>query len=83
MIDVEVLHDGADDAVAARVVELGGTVTGQAPATVVQARMPAAELGALALSPGVTYVRQPVNLSIRPLSIHDRCPRDRCQPDCR
>ncbi len=72
MIDVEVLHDGADDAVTASVIALGGTVTGQAPGTVVQARMPAAELGALALSPGVTYVRQPMNLSIplstRPLS---------------
>ncbi|MGE0507599.1 MAG: S8 family serine peptidase [Acidimicrobiia bacterium] len=68
VVDVEVLHDGADDAVAARVAELGGTVTGQAPGTVVQARMPLTGLRALALSSGVTYVREPVNLSVHPLS---------------
>lgn len=68
LFDVEVLHDGADEAVAARVVELGGTVTGQAPGTVVQAKVPLAAITALAASPGVTYVRDPINVSVQPES---------------
>lgn len=69
--DIEILHDGAggaDDAVAARVAELGGTVTGVAPGTLVQANVPLAAIQQLASSPHVTYVRDPLILSLQPAS---------------
>ena len=66
--DVEVLHDGNDDAIVARIAELGGTVTGTAPGAVVQAQVPLAAIQQLAASPGVSYVRDPLDLSVQPSS---------------
>ncbi len=65
-LDVEILHDGDESDVSARVVELGGSVTGHAPSTIVQARMPVATLPALASTPGIAFVRRPVAVNRRP-----------------
>ncbi len=67
-VDVEILHDDAESAVVAAVVDAGGVVTGRAPGTIVQARVPVSAVAALQAAPGVTYVRQPITVNPRPAS---------------
>ena len=55
-----------DDAVAAAVTSLGGTVTGSVPGSVVQAEMPVDSTAALALAPGVDFVQAPRPVDQRP-----------------
>ncbi len=64
-VAVEVLTDH-DDAVAAAVTSLGGTVTGSVPGSVVQAEMPVDSTAALALAPGVDFVQAPRPVNQRP-----------------
>ena len=65
-IAVEILHDGNDAALTRTVAALGGEVTGSAPGSVLQVSVPAAHVDDLALSPGVTYVRSPRRVDVRP-----------------
>jgi hypothetical protein len=64
-VDVEVVT-GYGAGVEAAVGELGGTVVGTVPGHLVQARLPADAVVALALSDGVTAVRSPRQSSQRP-----------------
>ena len=64
-VAVEVLTP-VDDLIAQRIVELGGSVTGSVPGEVVQASMPAGQVEALALSPGVQAVQAPRRVNQRP-----------------
>lgn len=57
-VPVEVLTSSGD-AVAQRVTELGGVVTGSVPGELVQVSVPAAKVAALALSDGVAHVQAP------------------------
>ena len=66
VVSVEILHDHHDAAMRSLVDRLGGAVTGEAPGSVVQARVPVRQLAALALADGVTYVRAPRRVSVRP-----------------
>ena len=68
-VDVEILHDHVEADIAQRIAQLGGTVTGVAPGTVVQAKVPIAALTNLQSTPGVDFVRRPVNVNVRPATI--------------
>src|SRR4051812_46424541 len=57
-VTVEVLHDGHDTAVQQRITELGGSGMVAVGDSLVQATVPIRSLDALALSPGITYVRK-------------------------
>lgn len=65
MVAVEVLTSD-DDAVAATVAALGGSVTGSVPGQIVQAEVPAARAAALARSAGVDAVQAPRLVNSRP-----------------
>ncbi len=69
MIAVEILHDGADDAIRDLVAAAGGTVTGAAPGTVAQALLPPDRIADVATSAGVAYVRSPRDIASRPLEL--------------
>ncbi len=62
-MDVEILHEHADASVVAAIRRAGGTLTGQVPGTLVQARLPGTSLAGLAAVPGVLQVRRPVRVS--------------------
>lgn len=65
MVDVELPHTrGTDRALKAAVTASGGEVTGEVPGSLVQARVPASALDALAAVPGVAEVRSPININI-------------------
>ena len=68
-VDVEILHDHVEADIAQRIAQLGGTVTGVAPGTVVQAKVPIAVLTNLQSTPGVDFLRRPVNVNVRPATI--------------
>lgn len=65
MVAVEVLHDGDADAVRAAIAALGGSVTGEAPGSVVQGLVPVGAVPELE-DIGVGYVRAPRRTSVAP-----------------
>ncbi len=65
-VDVEILHDNVEATIAERVAALGGTVTGAAPGSIVQANVSVAALVGLQSAPGVSFVRRPVQVNVRP-----------------
>jgi hypothetical protein len=67
-VDVEILHDNVEATVAERVAQLGGFVTGTAPEVVVQANVPVSALIGLQSTPGVSFVRRPVQVNVRPVT---------------
>jgi hypothetical protein len=65
--DVEVLHEaGAEAAIRAAVAAGGGSVTGEVPGAIVQARVPVAALDTVGAVAGVVEVRPPVDINVIP-----------------
>ncbi len=63
---VEVTHDADDDQVVQRIAALGGSSIVAVGDDLVQAEVPVRSLDALALSPGITYVRKAIANKVDP-----------------
>jgi hypothetical protein len=63
-VRVEILHDLPEDEIEAMVSAAGGTIDGSVPGVLVEGLVPWGSLESLEASPGVRYIRPPLEASI-------------------